>query len=70
MLGHGGTHSKINYKTLNETHNGRRQQFLKNPLSMRSHTKSVCRDLVSVYLGDNYIPVYLKKVTDLSIFFV
>ena len=38
----GGTHSKINYKALNETPNARSQQFFENQLSMRSHTKSVC----------------------------
>ena len=46
MLGHGEggeTHSKINYKLLNETPNARSQQFLENPLNMRSHTKSICR---------------------------
>ena len=44
MLGHGGgTHSKINYKALNETPDARSQQFFENQLSMRSHTKSVCR---------------------------
>ena len=44
MLGHGGgTHSKINYRALNETPDARSQQFFKNQLSMRSHTKSVCR---------------------------
>ena len=40
---HGGTHPKINYKTLNEPPNTRSQQFFDNQLSMRSHTKSVCR---------------------------
>ena len=41
--GGGGTHSKINYKTLNETPDARSQQFFENQLSMRSHTKSVCK---------------------------
>ena len=41
----GGTHSKINYKALNETIDARSQQFFENQLSMRSHTKSVCRIL-------------------------
>ena len=46
MLGHGGgggAYSKINYNTLNEPPNARSQQVLENQLSMRSHTKCVCR---------------------------
>ena len=46
MLGHGGgggPHSKNNYKALNETPDARSQQFFENQLSMRSHTKSVCK---------------------------
>ena len=54
--GGGETHSKINYKALNEPPNARSQQFFENQLSMRSHTKSVC-----VYLVDNYRTLYLKK---------
>ena len=38
-----GTHSKINYKTLNEIPGARSQQFFESQLSMRCHTKSVCR---------------------------
>ena len=38
-----GEHSKINYKALNDTPDARSQQFFENQLSMRSHTKSVCR---------------------------
>ena len=34
-----GAHSKLNYKTLNETTDARSQQFFENQLSMRSHTK-------------------------------
>ena len=44
--------------------------FFKNQLSMRSHTKSICRIWLSVYLVDNYIPIHLKKAIDLSIFSV
>ena len=39
----GGTHPKINYRTLNEPPNTRSQQFFENQLNMCSHTKSVCR---------------------------
>ena len=41
--GGGGEHSKFKYKTVNETSNARSQQFSENPMSMRSHTKSVCK---------------------------
>ena len=68
--GGGGTYSKIKYKTLNETPDARGQQFFENQLSMRSHTKSVCRIWLSVYLVNNYIPIYLKNAMELSIFFV
>ena len=64
MLGHGGEHSKINYRALNETTDARSQQFFENQLSMRSHTKSVC----SVYLVDNYIPIYLENAIDYQYF--
>ena len=43
VTGGGGTHLKINYRALNETSDARHQQFFENQLSMRSHTKSVCR---------------------------
>ena len=36
-LGRGGTHPKINYKTLNETSNFRSQRFLDNKQGIPSH---------------------------------
>ena len=41
--GGAGNTLKINYKTLNEPPNAKSQQFFENQMSMRSHTKSVCR---------------------------
>ena len=62
MLGHGGggggTHSKIKYKTLNETPDARGQQFFENQLSMRSHTKPFVGFGKCVF-GQ---PIYLKML--------
>ena len=66
----GGTHPKINYKTLNEQLNTRSQQFFENQLSMRSHTKSVCR-IWYVCIWSTTIDQYIwNKAIDLSIVFV
>ena len=65
MLGQGGgTHSKINYKTLNKPPNARRQQFFENQLSMRSHTKSVCMIwLVCIWLTIIELYIWKKLLT-------
>ena len=60
----GGTHSKINYKTLNEPPNARRQQFFENQLNMRSHTKSVCMIwLVCIWLTIIELYIWKKLLT-------
>ena len=62
--GGGGTHSKINYKTLNEPPIARRQQFFENQLNMRSHTKSVCMIwLVCIWLTIIELYIWKKLLT-------
>ena len=63
----GGTHSKTNYMTLNETSDARSQQFFENQLSMLNPFVGFGK---CVFGRQLYTNIFEKNAIDLSIFFV